>query len=63
VDEGVSGLLVPVGDPEALARAVERYFQEGLGEALAGRRRARPRALRLGGLVDAIESLAAEIPG
>jgi len=63
VEEGVSGLLVPVGDPEALARAVERYFQEGLGEALrAGVARVRGR-YGWGGLVDAIESLAAEIPG
>jgi glycosyltransferase involved in cell wall biosynthesis len=63
VEEGVSGLLVPTRDPAALARALERFFDEGMGErlragVLAGRRRFGWEAL-----VDAIESLAAECRG
>lgn len=34
VEEGVTGLLVPPGDPPALARAIERYFDEGLAPRL-----------------------------
>jgi glycosyltransferase involved in cell wall biosynthesis len=34
VEEGVTGLLVPPGDPGALARAIERYFDEGLAPRL-----------------------------
>ncbi|HEU4335619.1 MAG TPA: glycosyltransferase [Candidatus Eisenbacteria bacterium] len=30
VEEGATGLLVPPEDPAALARAIERYFDEGL---------------------------------
>ena len=63
VEEGVSGLLVPTRDPASLARALERFFDERMGERLragvvAGRRRFGWEAL-----VDAIESLAAECRG
>ncbi len=34
VEDGVSGLLVEPSDPPALARAIERYFGEGLGPGL-----------------------------
>lgn len=34
VEEGVSGLLVDPSDPKGLARAIERYFDEGLGPGL-----------------------------
>ena len=34
VEEGVTGLLVPPGDPRALARAIERYFDENLAPRL-----------------------------
>ena len=36
VEEGVTGLLVPPKDPEALARAIERlYHNESLRKSLA----------------------------
>ncbi|HEY7727371.1 MAG TPA: glycosyltransferase [Candidatus Eisenbacteria bacterium] len=61
VEEGVSGLLVPPGDPAALASAIETYFDRPLGPALRqGVARARSR-YAWGGLVDAIEALAGEI--
>jgi glycosyltransferase involved in cell wall biosynthesis len=34
VEDGVSGLLVEPSQPAALARAIERYFDEGLGPRL-----------------------------
>jgi len=34
VEEGVTGLLVPPRDPPALARAIERYFDEEMGPRL-----------------------------
>ncbi len=44
VENGVTGLLVPPSDPDALARAVERYFDESLGPRLReGVERARSR--------------------
>jgi glycosyltransferase involved in cell wall biosynthesis len=62
VEEGVSGLLVPPEAPEAFARAVERYFDEGLaGRLREGVARVRER-YAWSGLVGAIEALAAEIP-
>jgi glycosyltransferase involved in cell wall biosynthesis len=60
VEEGVSGLLVPTRDPRSLARAIERFFDEGMSANLrAGVARARGR-FGWDGLVDAIESLAQE---
>ena len=62
VEEGISGLLVAPEDPAALARAVERFFDGGLGPRLReGVARLRER-YAWGGLVGAIEALAAEIP-
>lgn len=62
VEEGVSGLLVAPEQPAALARAVERFFDEGLGPRLReGVARVRGR-YTWSGLVEAIEALAAEIP-
>jgi glycosyltransferase involved in cell wall biosynthesis len=34
VEEGRTGLLVPAGDPNALARAIERYFDGAMGSRL-----------------------------
>ena len=60
VEEGLTGLLVPPRDPPALARAIERFFGEGLGGTLrSGVERARHR-FGWEGLVDAIEGLAEE---
>lgn len=62
VEEGVSGLLTPPGDPAALARAIERFFDEDLAPVLReGVARARG-AYAWSGLVRAIEELAAEAP-
>jgi glycosyltransferase involved in cell wall biosynthesis len=35
VEDGSTGLLVPPGDPAALAAAIVRYFEDGLGPAMA----------------------------
>ena len=62
IEEGVSGLLVPPRDPPALARAIERFFDENLGARLReGVARTRGR-FEWEGLVQAIESLAEEVP-
>ena len=46
VEDGVNGLLVPVGDAGALAAAVRRYFaDEGLRERLRAQRRELGRGL------------------
>jgi glycosyltransferase involved in cell wall biosynthesis len=61
VEDGLSGLLVPPGDPTALAGAVERFFDEEMGGRLReGVARARGR-YGWDSLVTAIETLAAEI--
>jgi len=60
VEEGVTGLLVPPSDPERLARAIERFFDEGLGPRLReGVARGRA-AFTWEALVLALESLAEE---
>jgi len=60
VEEGVTGLLVPPSSPDALARAVERYFDESLGPRLReGVERARSR-FTWESLVDALLRLAEE---
>jgi len=60
VEEGVSGLLAPPRDPRALARAIERFFDENLGARLReGVARTRGR-FSWEGLAEAIESLARE---
>ena len=60
VEEGTTGLLVPPRDPTALARAIERYFDERLAERLSVGVRASARRFSWEGLVDAIEALAEE---
>jgi glycosyltransferase involved in cell wall biosynthesis len=59
VEEGVTGLLVEPSRPDALARAIERYFDESLEAALRdGVERARGR-FGWDGLVEALVQLAA----
>jgi glycosyltransferase involved in cell wall biosynthesis len=41
VADGVTGIVVPPGDPEALAAAMVRFFREGSGGAMADAIRAR----------------------
>jgi glycosyltransferase involved in cell wall biosynthesis len=60
VEDGVSGLLVDPSDPPALARAIERFFDEGLGPGLReGVARARGR-YTWEALVDALVDLMGE---
>ena len=57
VEDGISGLLVPPSSPDLLARAIERYFDEGLAPRLReGVVRARAR-FSWEALVDALVSL------
>lgn len=53
-----AGLVVPPGDADALARAIERFFQEGLAERLTAGVRARKAEFGWDQLVDAVEALA-----
>jgi len=61
VEEGVSGRLVPPGDPAALARAIVDYFKEGKQATFrAGVQKTKER-LSWDGLVDNILSLRSQI--
>jgi len=60
VEEGTTGLLVPPRDPTAMARAIERYFDERLAERLRAGVRASARRFGWEGLVEAIEALVGE---
>jgi glycosyltransferase involved in cell wall biosynthesis len=62
VEDGVSGLLVPPESPDAIARAIERFFDEDLGPTLRnGVARARTR-FSWEALVDALQDLAGDCP-
>ena len=62
VEDGVSGLLVPPESPDAIARAIERFFDDNLGPTLRdGVARARTR-FSWEALVDALQDLAGECP-
>ena len=62
VEEGISGLLVDPARPDALARAIERYFDEGLASSFRSAvARARAR-FTWEALVEALLALAAECP-
>ena len=57
VADGVSGYVTPPGDPEALADAIIRYFEEGREAAFAeGARRERER-FSWGRLLDSLENM------
>ena len=60
VEEGITGLLVPPSDPEAFARAIERFFGEGLAPRLREGVAERRGAFTWEALVLALESLALE---
>jgi glycosyltransferase involved in cell wall biosynthesis len=58
VPHGEAGLVVPPEDPEALASAIVRFFEDDLGEALtAGVRRERPK-YEWARVYEAVEALA-----
>ncbi|HET9251279.1 MAG TPA: glycosyl transferase family 1, partial [Candidatus Eisenbacteria bacterium] len=62
VEDGVSGLLVEPSHPNALARAVERYFDDDLGPVLReGVARVRGR-FTWDALVTALRELAEQCP-
>jgi len=62
VEDGVSGLLVPPESPDAIARAIERFFDDDLGPTLRdGVARARTR-FSWEALVDALQDLAGDCP-
>ncbi|MGZ5360385.1 MAG: glycosyltransferase [Solirubrobacterales bacterium] len=65
VADGRSGILVPPGDPPALAAALERLGEDAeLGTAMGARgREIAERRFSLTGMVDSIEELYAEVSG
>jgi glycosyltransferase involved in cell wall biosynthesis len=58
VQDGRAGMLVPPNDPDALADAIQRFFDEDLAGALSEGVRARKAEFSWGRLVEALESLA-----
>ena len=61
VKDGVNGLLVPPNDPDALAAAILRYFEEGLAEKLAANIRAGSETFSWKPLVDTLERFGSEV--
>jgi glycosyltransferase involved in cell wall biosynthesis len=62
VDEGSTGFMVPPGDPQALARAVVRFFREADPQKMAAAIARRRQETSWDRLVAAIAALAAELP-
>lgn len=60
VQDGHAGLVVPPRDPDALAEAIERFFDQDLAAELTEGVRARKEDFSWDRLVDAVEELAAE---
>ncbi len=58
--DGKTGLLVPPGDPEALAGAVLRYYREGLEEPFVEAIRIERRKYTWDRMVEAVEQLVGE---
>ena len=61
VKDGVNGLLVPPSDPEALAAAIVRFFEEGLGEKFAKNIRAGSETFSWKPLVETLERFGSEV--
>jgi glycosyltransferase involved in cell wall biosynthesis len=61
VKDGVNGLLVPPNDPDALAAAMLRYFEEGLAERLSANIRAGRESFSWKPLVDTLERFGSEV--
>ena len=61
VKDGVNGLLVPPNDPDALAAAILRYFEEGLADKLSANIRAGSEAFSWKPLVDTLERFGSEV--
>ena len=61
VDDGYAGLVVPARDPEALAEAIHRFFDEHLADELTEGVRVQNAEFSWDHLVDAFEDFAEEI--
>lgn len=59
VQDGVAGLVVPPGNPDALAAAIQRFFQDAMAESLGAGVRARKSEFSWDRLVEAFDALAA----
>jgi glycosyltransferase involved in cell wall biosynthesis len=63
VTPGKTGFIVPPADPEALASAVIRFFEERWGERMAPHFAEERKRFSWGRMVDAIEGLVGSLPG
>jgi glycosyltransferase involved in cell wall biosynthesis len=61
VDDGVTGYVVPPGDPQALAAAIERFFAPGTGERMAAAIRAQADRFSWSGCVEKLLALGARV--
>jgi glycosyltransferase involved in cell wall biosynthesis len=61
VKDGVNGLLVPPDDPDALAAAMVKYFEEGLAEKFAANIRAGSESFSWKPLVETLERFGSEV--
>jgi len=63
VADGVTGYVVPPQSPDTLAAAMERFFREDAGPAMAAAIRARAGEFAWSRCVDAILRAASGVPG
>ena len=57
IDDGRTGILVPPGDPNALARAIDRYFEEGLESGYSSAIREDAQRFSWDRVIEAIQTL------